>query len=170
MTATLHNDFEIIQDLIYKPLNFCCSAMVCEPESSAYGACAFKLNTSNIRFRVAKITPTKTGQFVTLWKRVGKRPIEPFDELDAIDFFVICVRDKNNFGHFVFPNSVLVKQNIVSKNGQGGKRGVRIYPPWYRVLNSQAKKTQEWQLDYFLDMSTKHLVDYTQAKLLYSDG
>lgn len=43
--------------------------IVAEAESAEYGACRFALEGHSIVFRVAKITPTKTGQFVTLWKR-----------------------------------------------------------------------------------------------------
>jgi hypothetical protein len=43
-----------------------------ERESLEYAACSFKLNSMSVKFRVAKITPTKIGQFVTLWKRVSK--------------------------------------------------------------------------------------------------
>lgn len=168
MTTTLHNDFYKTQDLLYKPLNFICSSVEIESEGSAYGACVFKLNNLNIRFRVAKITPTKTGQFVTLWKRMGAGPIQPYDALDQVDFFVISVRNKNNFGQFIFPKSILVKKNIFSKNGKGGKRGIRIYPSWDKDLNSQAQKTQAWQLDYFLNMSINHSIDYVRASFLYS--
>ena len=167
MTTRLHNDFYITQDLLYKPLNFICSSMAPESEGDAYGACVFKLNNLNIRFRVAKITPTKIGQFVTLWKRIGTGPIQPYDELDSVDFFVISARDKNNFGQFVFPKSILVKKNIFSKNAKGGKRGIRIYPPWDKALNSQAQSTQKWQSDYFLNMSINHSIDYVRAGLLY---
>ena len=37
-----------------------------EEESAEYGACRFSLNGQVIVFRVAKTTPTKIGQFVTL--------------------------------------------------------------------------------------------------------
>lgn len=60
-----------------------------ESESIAYGAYMFKLNSMNVRFRVAKITPTKIGQFVTLWKRIGNGSIQPYDIVDSIDFFIV---------------------------------------------------------------------------------
>jgi len=40
-----------------------------EEESDEYSAFRFSLNNKKICYREAKITPTKTGQFVTLWKR-----------------------------------------------------------------------------------------------------
>ena len=168
MKTTLHHDFLITQDLVYKPLNLSCTSSMPESESQEYGACVFKLNSLHIRFRVAKITPTKIGQFVTLWKRIGKNPIEPYDALDLVDFFVISVRDKNNFGQFVFPKSILLEKGIFSKSGKGGKRGIRVYPAWDKVVSSQAKKTQQWQLNYFLNMSSDCSIDYVRASLLYS--
>jgi len=38
-------------------------------KSVEYEACIFRLNDFFVRFGVSKITPTKIGQFVTLWKR-----------------------------------------------------------------------------------------------------
>jgi MepB protein len=48
------------------------------------GLCALLLNGLRVQYRVAKITPTKVGQFVTLWKRVGRGPIQPFDLSDPV--------------------------------------------------------------------------------------
>jgi hypothetical protein len=139
-----------------------------EPQSVEYGAFTFTLNNFDIRFRVAKITPTKTGQFVTLWKRVASGPIQPFDASDLVDFFVISVRSCENFGQFVFPKSILCKQNVFSINSKGGKRAIRVYPPWDETTSKQAKKTQEWQLKYFLEIPKHRPIDFTRVNLLYS--
>jgi hypothetical protein len=40
-------------------------------------------------------------------------------------------------------------KNYVSKDGKGGKRAMRIYPPWDITDNRQAKKTQAWAVDVF---------------------
>jgi hypothetical protein len=134
-----------------------------------YEKCAFNLNSRCILFRVAKITPTKIGQFVTLYKRQhDNSPIQPFDESDGIDLVVVCARDRHHFGHFVFPKSVLLQQGIFSKNGLGGKRAIRVYPPWDKAINQQAKKTQAWQLKCFLNVSEDGQIDLNQAKVLYS--
>ena len=42
-------------------------------------------------------------------------------------------------------------QKILSVNGQGGKRGFRVYPKWDLPENKQAKQTQSWQVSYFTD-------------------
>lgn len=121
-----------------------------ESESLEYDACKYHLDNFSVLFRTAKITPTKIGQFVTIWKRIGNGPIQPYDETDPIDLFVIATRMGENFGHFVFPKSVLRKRDIVSVNGKGGKRGIRVYPPWDTPASQQAQKTQDWQLEYFV--------------------
>ena len=167
MVIALHQDFLITQEKLYNRPHCICASVAPEAESGEYGACAFELNDFKVRFRVAKITPTKIGQFVTLWKRIGKGPTQPYDALDEVDFFVISVRDGNNFGQFVFPKSVLIEKNIFSKNGKGGKRGIRVYPSWDTALNAQAQKTQQWQLNYFLEIPDQKFIDYEHADKLY---
>ena len=155
------------QSLVYTPCGFDFSSLLIEKESSEYGACTFTLNGLSICFRVAKITPIKIGQFVTIWKRIGKSPIQPFDLSDSIDFFVISVKQESFLGQFVFPKSVLCEKGIVSKNGKGGKRAIRVYPPWDNAISPQAKKTQKWQLEYFLEMPQNQPIDSLQVRMLY---
>lgn len=156
------------QKLIYQPMNFVFTKTQLEPESAEYAAMRFQLNNLNVCFRVAKITPTKTGQFVTLWKRSQAGPIQPFDSSDAIDLVVVCTRLNQHFGQFVFPKAALIKHGIFSVQNKGGKRAIRVYPPWDKTESRQAQKTQSWQLDYFLDMSSDENIDYDRAKRLYS--
>jgi hypothetical protein len=121
-----------------------------------------------VRFRVAKITPTKIGQFVTLWKRSGNSPIQPYDLSDPLDFFVVSTRKGNCFGSFVFPKSVLHVQGVISKHGKGGKRAIRVYPPWDKTTSKQAEKTQAWQLKYFLEIPQNKPVDCVRSQTLYN--
>ena len=162
-------DLEAVNNLVYIPSNLQWTIPIREAESAEYGAYRFQLNGHSIIFRVAKTTPTKAGQFVTLWKRSGTGPIQPFDVDDAADFFVICVRkDIDHFGQFVFPKAVLHKHNIVSIKGEGGKRAIRVYPPWETSLNAQAQKTQRWQAEYFLNIPTDNVIDTRLVCKLYS--
>ena len=121
-----------------------------EPEGAAYGACRFALNDRPICFRVAKITPTKNGQFVTLWKRPESGVITPFDAADPIDFFVVVTVDGEHSGQFIFSKDVLIAQGIVSRGGKSGKLAMRVYPPWVKTESKQAAATQQWQIKYFL--------------------
>src|SRR6187431_637872 len=89
----LPKDLILIQEMFFDNNNFKVTQPILENESSEYGACTFSLNDLNILFRTAKITPTKTGQFVTLWKRINQGPIQPFDSTDSIDLFIITTRD-----------------------------------------------------------------------------
>lgn len=162
----IHPDLSAVIDLVYRPNGYDCSTPIEEAESAEYGAFALSLNGQNVRFRAAKTTPTKIGQFVTLWKRIGKGPIQPFDQSDPIDFFVISTRSGGSFGHFVFPKSVLVKRSFVAKNGIGGKRAMRVYPPWDKPTSQQALRTQEWQVEYFLDLS-RDLPSLNKVRSLY---
>jgi hypothetical protein len=160
----LPEEFLYIKSVLSELDNFEISQTIIEPESDKYGACRFLLNNSNILFRTAKITPTKTGQFVTLWKRINQGAIQPFDTTDAIDLFIISVRKDNHFGLFIFPKSVLITKEIVSDKKEG-KRAIRVYPPWDSTPSKQAQKTQKWQLDYFLDIPQNGTSDWNQTKL-----
>lgn len=126
------------------------------------------MNTLSIRFRVAKITPTKVGQFLPLWKRSGDGLIQPYDISDSVDLFVISIRQGNNFGQFVFPKAVLCKQVIVSNKGKDGKRAIRVYPSWDEPMSRQAQKTQIWQLKYFLEIPVNIPIDCVRAQMLYN--
>jgi hypothetical protein len=163
----IHSDLVSTQHLIYQPTQLNYSTPVIETESSEYGAYHFKLNNFFITFRVAKITPTKIGQFVTLWKRMGCGPIQPYDISDSLDFVVVCTRHDNYFGQFVFPKSVLCEQGVLSINN-GGKRAIRVYPPWNKTMSRQAQKTQAWQLKYFLEIPFNGVVDVARVKNLYA--
>jgi hypothetical protein len=138
-----------------------------EAESEEYAASEFKLNHFRIKFRVAKITPTKVGQFVTLWKRIGCGPIQPFDLEDPFDLFVVSVRTPEHFGQFVFPKSVLDEKGILSSDGKGGKRAIRVYPPWDRTDNKQAVRTQKWQLLYFFEIPLNAQIDLLRVQKLF---
>ena len=148
----IHSDLIEAQTLAYEPSGLICQKLSKESESREYGACTFEMNNQRIKFRVGKITPTKIGLFVTLWKRIGCGPIQPHDMADPVDLFVVSVRTTEHFGQFVFPKAILFEEGIVSKEGKGGKRAMRVYPPWDVPDNRQAKKTQAWQSIYFFEI------------------
>lgn len=142
-----------VKELIYDPCNFEFSNFHESEESTEYEACTFQLDRFQIVSRIAKITPKKIGQFVTIWKRNSAGITTPFHESDTFDFIVITVWKEENFGQFVFPKSVLIQKRIVATAEKDGKRGIRVYPPWDLPTSKQAIKTQTWQLNYFLPIT-----------------
>jgi len=163
----IHSDLLAINKFVFTPCGFKGSELQIEPQNAKYGAYIFKLDNVYVRFRVSKITPTKVGQFVTLWERIGDGPIQPYDISDPVDLFIITTRKDNNFGQFIFPKSVLCDQDIVSNLGKGGKRGIRVYPPWDKPTSRLAQKTQKWQQQYFLEIPLGKEIDRVRAKMLY---
>lgn len=162
----MHPDLLAAHTQLYHPLHWACSMPQAEAESADYGAYALTVAGLRVRFRAAKITPTKVGQFVTLWQRVGKGPIQPFDVADPVDCCVVSARRGEQLGQFVFSMAVLRQHGVVSVAGQGGKRALRVYPPWDSTTSRQAQQTQQWQQDYFVDLSGG-AVDLVRARRLY---
>ncbi len=155
------------KNLLFEKCGFEISNIEIEKESSEYCAYRFEIDSKKILFRQSKITPTKIGQFVTLWKRnVEKKVTEPFDVSDEIDLFVINVKNESQFGQFVFPKSILIEKGIITDKKEG-KRAIRVYPIWDLTESKQAQKTQKWQLDYFLEIPINGNLDINRAKLLY---
>lgn len=166
----LPNSLIELKQLLFDKCGFVLQNPFMEKESVDYNAHQFQLDNLNVVFRTAKITPTKIGQFVTLWKRIGNGPIQPFDFSDAVDFFVVNVKTENRLGQFVFPKAVLLKQGVLTSELREGKRAIRVYPPWDVTLSKQAQKTQRWQLECFLDIPYNGSVDVSHAKFLYGSN
>jgi hypothetical protein len=162
--VNFESDLHFAEKSVYNKSGFELTNLVWNPESTNYGACSFELNNYKIQLRVANITPTKIGQFVAIWKRNNNGITAPFDVADSLDFMIISVRDSEKFGQFIFPKSVLVSKGIVSKNGKGGKRGIRVYAPWDKPLNKTAKQTQDWQTNYFIYIKEEDRVDIELVK------
>ncbi|MFC8243882.1 MepB family protein [Streptomyces chartreusis] len=163
----LHADLLAAKTSVYDPSGFACSQPVPEPESAEYAAHAFTLDGLSVRFRVARTTPTKAGQFVTVWQRSAEGPIRPFDAEDGVDLVVISSRDGGHFGQFVFPREELCRRGVMSRSGSGGKRGFRVYPPWVTTTSRQAGSSQAWQVRHFLNLGEGESVDAARARALY---
>lgn len=165
-SKTNHSEIEVIKEMIFKACNLELTNIAEELESREYAAHSFQLDKKTVKFRIAKITPTKTGQFVTIWKRNEKGITCPYDITDNFDFFIIATRKETNLGIFIFPKDVLLENKIISNNKREGKRGIRVYPSWDITTNKQAIKTQHWQLQYFLDITQVEKIDINKAKRL----
>lgn len=160
------HDLKIAKEMVYDQCSFDFKNPQLNAESIEYSACSFELDGKKIQYRVSKITPTKKGQFVTIWKRNQNGITEPFDINDEIDFIIIATKKDEHFGQFIFPKKVLVDKGIITQNGKSGKRGIRVYSPWDETDNKQAKKTQNWQLNYFLTINEDNFTDFDLAKNL----
>jgi hypothetical protein len=157
-----------INTTLFSALNFEMKEMTEEKESKEYAAYAFRLDNFGIIFRKAKITPTKVGQFVTIWKRNAEGVTQPYEFTDDFDFMIITTQSEHHSGVFIFPKSVLLQKNIIIGPSNKGKRGIRVYPSWDTVTNKQAEKTQKWQLDYFLETATENTIDIEKAGKIFS--
>jgi hypothetical protein len=133
----------------YKKIGVVPKKFELELEGKEYEACRFEIQGKKNLGRTAKLTPKKSGLFVTLWKRNGKGITAPFDELDPIDFVIILVTEDDKSGYFKFSKSTLIQKGIMSTTTKDGKRGFRVYPPWTNTTSKQAEKTQKWQITHF---------------------
>ncbi len=165
---SLYTVLHVVKDLVYDKCEFEFTNLKLNSESVEYGACSFELNGLRIEHRVSKITPTKTGQFVSIWKRNKNGVTEPFDVSDDFDFIVITSKQDDQMGQFVFPKSVLAEKGIISHKEGKGKRGIRVYPPWDITTNVQAEKTQIWQINYFLPIKSDNSTNLDLTRKLFS--
>ena len=165
MSANIYSELLIAQKYLFEPMGMTSTDVIIEKESQEYGACQFKLQDHIVKFRTAKITPSKVGQFVTFWKRNKVGTIIPYDVQDQFDILIVNARHGNRFGYFIFPKHILLEHKILSKNEQDRKRALRVYPSWDIPKSPQAIKTQAWQLLYFFEINP-NLVDSNQIKAL----
>lgn len=166
-TARPPEDLDTVIRDVYEPAGMKITDVLRETESTEYGACRFRLNGHSVAFRIAKSTPTKIGQFVTIWKRPTLyAAIAPLDVSDSVDFVVVNVSDTMHHGQFVFNQKLLVEKGIMSQNSQGGKLALRIYPPWTKPAARAAIKTQAWQLKQFFSLTQIQITDSAQTHKL----
>ncbi len=166
-----------------------------ESKQRAYEASRIGLNGKNILLRTAKNTANRPGAFVTLWKRddVSKKiiPLDADDKIDSIFIFVTDrskASDKVYKGQFFFDKKILLEKKIMSAGNQRGKLAIRVFPPWSEALaeesiegarkksvkikktqsmSSAAKKTQAWQLHYFVSFTDKQAIDLNRVSRLF---
>ncbi len=156
-----------VDETIFQPLGLKLLDAEEDLECREYSGCSFTVNGLNIKFRTAKITPAKTGQFVTIWKRNDQGETAPFDSDDPYNFYLISASKDNEKGIFIFPKEILVKKGILSHENKMGKRGIRVYPGWDHTESKQAKATQVWQMDYFIDLSDRSELHLQKVKRLF---
>lgn len=160
---------EYINEHIYIASELTIEAIEEEKQNENYGAGRFRLGYKNksktVRSRTAKQTPTKVGQFVAFWEKDEKNNNRAYDYESAPDLLIVNLFKDGNFGQFIFPKEVLLKEKILRSKTSKGKMGIRVYPIWDRPTSKQARKTQNWQLDYFIDMTDTNKIDIKEAIL-----
>ena len=141
-----------IESLIFRSYGFRIVNVTEDKECRDYYGFNFRLGSQHIKFRKAKLTPKKIGQFVTLWKRDLNGRTMPYDLDDEFDFHIILTEYAHQHGYFVFPKEILARMGILTSCLREGKRGFRVYPEWDVPINSQCLKTKEWQKEYFIEI------------------
>lgn len=170
---TLKTALNYINDLIYESNNLTISEVIEEEQNSEYAAGQFKLfsTTTNktVRFRVAKVTPNKVGQFVTFWEKDDKGINQPFQYDEAPELLVITTfKNERHFGQFIFPKDILLKKGILKSDLIKGKMGMRVYPSWDLPTNKTAIHTQHWQLEYFFEVNQEEALSMQKILALYN--
>ncbi len=166
--SRFYNAVTFINNKIYEPNNLMISNIQEEQQNSEYGAGKFTLNLTTIRFRVAKITPTKIGQFVAFWEKDDCNKNQAYQYKDFPDLLVITTFKDKKVGQFVFPKELLMKKGILKTKDKQGKMAIRVYPSWDEPTNKQAVTTQKWQLPYFIDLADHNMLMNEQIVQLYS--
>lgn len=153
--------FSMITNIFTKNLskdfktNFKITNFIIDADSSEYNGCDFNLScdkiSKQIKFRIGKLTPNKLGYFISCWKRdlVSNKTI-PYDYNDSFDYLIVYIQDKEEL--FIFPKSILIDKQIISKNNSkniNGKRGFRLYIPSNKLTSKQAIDTQKWQSNFY---------------------
>ncbi|WP_210142864.1 MULTISPECIES: MepB family protein [unclassified Mammaliicoccus] len=118
-----------------------------------YEACSFQIQDITYRSRRAKKTANKKGYFVVFWVKDHNNQNIPYTYSETPDKLIIAILDDNKKGLFIFPKDILLKQKIISNLEVKGKMAMRVYPPWENHLNKTASQTQNWQKEFFIDLS-----------------
>ncbi|MBC9943841.1 MepB family protein [Leucobacter sp. cx-328] len=132
-----------------------------EEQNTDYESGRVEIDGQWWRIRTARITPTKPGAFVAVWRRNAAGETEPFTDTDACVGLLVFVTDTNagtdadRHGVFAFTREHLAQLRITEQTGTAstprrqGKRGFRVYPGWCTGLNPQASRMQRAQLPAF---------------------
>jgi hypothetical protein len=165
-SAEKFTELDLINKYVFKVCGIELENVETELESQEYFANNFELKKQKVKFRMAKITPTKTGQFVAIWKRNKNGITEPHNESDDFDFFLIATKQEMKLGIFIFSKTILSENKILTNKNGEGKRGIRVYPTWSKTENKQSKKTQNWQTKCFIEIGSENQIDVNKAKTL----
>ncbi|RZU62765.1 MepB family protein [Zhihengliuella halotolerans] len=124
-------------------------AVLPEEQNSDYESGIVDINGEHWRIRTARITPTKAGAFVAVWRRNADGETEPFPADEAVSGLMVFVVDGHRRGCFRFTSERLAELGITRGNRSPGKRGFRLYPSWCEDLNPTAARAQAAQASSF---------------------
>jgi len=137
--------------------------LVIEDQNSEYEGITFQIDKFTYRSRLAKITPKKKGYFVVFWKKDMDNKNIPFEYSESPDKLIITIIDGQHQGQFIFPKEILRDKGILSYDNKLGKMALRVYPSWVDNLNPNARKTQLWQLPYFMVHQEQQITEFVQS-------
>ena len=149
-----------IENAILKIQELEISNIIEDPECGAYSGYSFRIGKRNVKFRKAKVTPKKNGQFVALWKRNNEKQTIPYGVDDNFDFYMIAAEQQHRSGFFLFPQYILGEKQILTTEDREGKRGFRLYTDWDIPQSKQSRQTKNWQTGYFIDVTDIGNVDH----------
>lgn len=132
-------------------------AVTAEEQNSDYESGLARIGEELWRIRTARVTPSKPGAFVALWRRNPSGETEPFSASETtVSGALIFVSERadgaGRTGVFRFTRDHLSELGVLSSPARPGKRGFRVYPPWAQELNRQAARTQAAQATAFTEI------------------
>ncbi|MDQ0207664.1 MepB family protein [Alkalicoccobacillus murimartini] len=136
-----------------------------EVQNNEYEGLILKINNRTYRSRLAKLTPKKKGYFVAFWEKNADGVNQAFSYEQTPEKVMITIIDQTLRGQFIFPKDVLLTFGVLKSSEQKGKMAMRVYPSWVTGLNTNARKTQTWQEDFFIDLTDG--LDGEKLKKLY---
>ena len=101
---------------------------------------------------LGKKNAKKRRIFYSFWKKDQNNKNIPYTNEDLGNELIIVISDNDKRGLFIIPNEVAIRKNILSTKDSNGKMSMRFYPPWCSNLNTTARATQKWQLQYFREI------------------
>lgn len=157
---------KFLDEIILKTYNSYIINYEKEVWNEKYESFNFQFDGIKFKSRLAKKTPKKAGYFFAIWCKDDTYNNRPFNTKEFEDKLIVNILDKSKKGIFVFPKNLLADKRIISTEESRGKMAMRVYPSWENKLNKTAYKTQQWQIEYFIDFSSGF--DEDRVKELYS--
>ncbi|WP_053386800.1 MepB family protein [Leucobacter japonicus] len=128
------------------------TTVVPEEQNSDYEAGLAVIDGERWHIRTARITPTKPGAFVALWRRDADGDTVPLPHDDDAQGALIFVMEGERRGVFRFTAEHLHGLGVTSSERRPGKRGFRVYPAWCDDLNARATASQTAQASAFTEL------------------